>query len=295
MCDHQRLFRTTFLHISLPLSSKRQLNCWATLLALQISWCTGWALVWISYQTVRGALLCSCWLFAPCFSAIDSLQECCQLFEELKGRTAFAGLAVGRRLCTHPYFISCLYFSDLVAVLAGHLCEFHTKQWGEPCSVPVSCLPHAFLQLIVCKSAVDCLKSLRAALLSQDWQWEGTFACTHTLFSLVLLRFGCCIGWALVWISYQTVSGALLWSCQLFALHFSAIDSLQECRLSSVWRAEGLHCFHRIGSGKVPSHTPYFLLTLLLFLYHTQQHDHEGLLFYVEEFSNATVSCRFAH
>jgi hypothetical protein len=25
------------------------------------------------------------------------------------------------------------------------------------------------------------------------------------------------------------------------------------------------------------------------------KHDHEGLLFYVEEFSNAGVSCRFAH
>jgi hypothetical protein len=82
----------------------------------------------------------------------------------------------------HPYFVSCLYLSDSVAVLAQHLCEFHTKQSGEPCSVPVGCLPHAFLQLIVCKSAVDCLKSLRVALLSQDRQWEGTLTCTHTLF-----------------------------------------------------------------------------------------------------------------
>jgi hypothetical protein len=31
------------------------------------------------------------------------------------------------------------------------------------------------------------------------------------------------------------------------------------------------------------------------FLYHSQQHDYEGLLFYVEEFSNATRSCMFAH
>jgi hypothetical protein len=30
-------------------------------------------------------------LFASCFSAIDSLQECSQLFEELKGGTAFTG------------------------------------------------------------------------------------------------------------------------------------------------------------------------------------------------------------
>jgi hypothetical protein len=50
------------------------------------------------------------------------------LFEELKGGAAFAGLAAGRHLCTHPYFVSCLYFSDLVAVLAGHLFEFHTEQ-----------------------------------------------------------------------------------------------------------------------------------------------------------------------
>jgi hypothetical protein len=62
--------------------------------------------------------------------------------------------------------------------LAGHLCEFHTKQCGEPCSVPVGCLPHAFLELIVCKSAVNCLKSLRVALLLQDRWWEGAFTCT---------------------------------------------------------------------------------------------------------------------
>jgi hypothetical protein len=78
----------------------------------------------------------------------------------------------------HPYFVSCLYFLDLVAVLTWHLCEFLTEQYGELCSIPVGCLPHAFLQLIVCKSAVDCLKSLRAALLSQDRQREGAFACT---------------------------------------------------------------------------------------------------------------------
>jgi hypothetical protein len=90
-----------------------------------------------------------------------------------------------------------------VGVLAGHLCEFHTKQWGEPCSVPVGCLLHAFLQLIVCKSAVNCLKSLRAGLLSQDWQWEGAFAHTHTSFlactSLIWLLFwlGTCVNFIL--------------------------------------------------------------------------------------------------
>ncbi len=50
-----------------------------------------WQLCEFTYLTVRGALLCSCWLFAPRFSAIDSLQECSQLFEALKGGTAFAG------------------------------------------------------------------------------------------------------------------------------------------------------------------------------------------------------------
>jgi hypothetical protein len=36
-------------------------------------------------------------------------------------------------------------------------------------------LPHAFLQSIVCRSAVHCLKSRRAALLSQDMRQEGAF------------------------------------------------------------------------------------------------------------------------
>ncbi len=110
----------------------------------------------------------------------------------------------------------------LAAVLAWQLCEFHTKQWGEPCSVPVGCLPHAFLQLIVCKSkqwgepcsvpvscsphaflqlivcksAVNCLKSLRAVLLSQDRWWEGTFAHTHTLFLACTYRI-----WLLCWLN----------------------------------------------------------------------------------------------
>jgi hypothetical protein len=102
------------------------------------------------------------------------------LFEEPKGGAAFAGYAAGRHLCTHPYFDCCYYFSNSFAVLAGHLCEFHTEQWGEHCSVPVSCLPHAFRQLIVCRSAVHCLKSWRAALLLQDTRRERAFACTHT-------------------------------------------------------------------------------------------------------------------
>jgi hypothetical protein len=96
------------------------------------------------------------------------------LFEEPKGGAAFSGYVAGRRFCTYPYFDCRFYFSNSFAVLAGHLCEFHTKQWGEPCSVPVGCLPHTFLQLIVCRSADDSLKSWRVALLSQDRQWEGT-------------------------------------------------------------------------------------------------------------------------
>jgi hypothetical protein len=42
-------------------------------------------------------------------------------------------------------------------------------------------LPHAFLQSIVCRSAVRCLKSRRAALLLQDTRQKDAFAHTHTL------------------------------------------------------------------------------------------------------------------
>jgi hypothetical protein len=50
-----------------------------------------WQLCEFHTETVRGALLSSCWLFASHFSAIDSLQECSRLFEELKGGAAFTG------------------------------------------------------------------------------------------------------------------------------------------------------------------------------------------------------------
>jgi hypothetical protein len=63
-------------------------------------------LVWISYQTVRGALLCSCRLFAPRFSAIHSLQECSSLFEKPKGSTAFTGYAVGSFVLTPLHFVT---------------------------------------------------------------------------------------------------------------------------------------------------------------------------------------------
>jgi hypothetical protein len=75
----------------------------------------------------------------------------------------------------HPYFDCCLYFFNLLAVLAEYLCEFHTKQGVEPCSVPVRCLPHTFLQSIVCRSAANSLKSWMVALLLQDRWQEGTF------------------------------------------------------------------------------------------------------------------------
>jgi hypothetical protein len=80
----------------------------------------------------------------------------------------------GAFTCTHTLIVACTSL-NCFAVLAGHLCEFHTKQWMEHCSVPVGCLPHTFLQSIVCRSAVDSLKSWRAVLLLQDRQREGVF------------------------------------------------------------------------------------------------------------------------
>jgi hypothetical protein len=188
MCDLQRLSRTTFLHLSVPLSSERWLNCWATLFVLKIGCCIGRALK----------------------------------------------------------------------------CEFHTEQWGEPCSVPVGCLPHAFLQSIVCKSAVNCLKSWRVALLSQVWWQEGAFACTHTSFFACTSQI-----WWLYWLgTCVNFIPNSEWSLALFLL---VVCPMLFCNQQSagvqliVWRAEAWHCFCRIGSGKVPSHAPYFLLTLLLF------------------------------
>jgi hypothetical protein len=76
----------------------------------------------------EGSLVLFCWWFASRFSAIDSLQECSSLFEEPKGSAAFTGYAAGRHLRTHPYFDCRMYFFNSLAVLAGYLCEFHTKQ-----------------------------------------------------------------------------------------------------------------------------------------------------------------------
>jgi hypothetical protein len=55
------------------------------------------------FFTMQGGASCRFhWLFAPSFSAINSLQECSSLFEELKGGTAFAGYAAGRHLHIFP-------------------------------------------------------------------------------------------------------------------------------------------------------------------------------------------------
>jgi hypothetical protein len=49
-------------------------------------------------------------LFAPCFSAIDSLQECSQLFEELKGGAASQDRRQeGTFACTRTLFLACTY------------------------------------------------------------------------------------------------------------------------------------------------------------------------------------------
>jgi hypothetical protein len=50
-----------------------------------------WLVTCVNFIPNSGALLCSCRLLAPRFSAIDSLQECSALFEKPKGGAAFAG------------------------------------------------------------------------------------------------------------------------------------------------------------------------------------------------------------
>jgi hypothetical protein len=87
----------------------------------------------------------------------------------------------------HPYFDCHFYFFNSLAVLAGHFCEFHTKQWVEPCSVPVGCLPHTFLQSIVCRSAANSLDSWRAALLLQDRWREGAFTFSLLPFEIAFI------------------------------------------------------------------------------------------------------------
>jgi hypothetical protein len=48
----------------------------------------------------------------------------------------------------------------------------------------VAC-PHIFLQSIVCRSAVDCLKSQRVVLLLQDMRQEGAFAYFSNSFAVL--------------------------------------------------------------------------------------------------------------
>jgi hypothetical protein len=93
------------------------------------------------------------------------------LFEEPNGQHCFCRIG-SRKVPSHAPILR------LSLVLLQFVC---CSERGEPCSVPVSCLPHAFLQSIVCRSAVHCLKSQRVALLSQDMWREGAFTCTHTL------------------------------------------------------------------------------------------------------------------
>jgi hypothetical protein len=114
------------------------------------------------------------------------------------------------------------------------------------------------------------LKSQRAVLLLQDTQWEVAFACTHTLIVACTSPILCCIGWALVWISYRTVSGALLCSHQLFAPHFSAIDSLQEC--SSLFEElKGGAAFAGYVAGRPLHIFPTSFCDCFCFVYHIQQ------------------------
>ncbi len=54
-----------------------------------------WLLYWLCtcvnfILNSEGSLPLFLWLFVPCFSAINRLQECSQLFEELKDGAAFA-------------------------------------------------------------------------------------------------------------------------------------------------------------------------------------------------------------
>jgi hypothetical protein len=137
-------------------------------------------LLWISYPTVRGALLCSCWLFAPRSSAIDSLQECSSLFEERKGGAAFAGYAAGRWLHIFPTSIVTCTSPICLLYWLGTCVNFIPNSEGSVALFLLVVCPSLFLQLIVCRSAVHCLKSQRVALLLQDMWWEGAFVCTHT-------------------------------------------------------------------------------------------------------------------
>jgi hypothetical protein len=125
-----------------------------------------WILMWISYQTVIRAQMCSCQLFVPCFSAINGLQECSQLFELPKGGAGcFHRIQwEGTFTCTLATLFLVWLVLNLVVSSTGYSCEYHTKQSAEPRCVPVSCLSHAFLQSMVCRSAVNCLNCQKVVL-----------------------------------------------------------------------------------------------------------------------------------
>jgi hypothetical protein len=81
---------------------------------------------------VRGTLLCSHWLFAPRFSAIDSLQECSSLFEKSKGGTAFAGYVVGEGAfaCTHTLIVACTSLIYLLYWLGTCVNFIPNSEWS---------------------------------------------------------------------------------------------------------------------------------------------------------------------
>jgi hypothetical protein len=128
----------------------------------------------------NGALLCSFHLFAQHFSAINSLQECSWLFEELKGSAAFAGLVAGRHLCTltHTLFLACTSWIRLLYWLDTCVNFILNSEGSLALFLLVVCPTLFSNQQSAGRSAVNCLKSWRAVLLLQDWWWEGTFTCT---------------------------------------------------------------------------------------------------------------------
>jgi hypothetical protein len=99
-------------------------------------------------------------LFAPHFSAIDSLQECSQLFEVLKAGTAFAGEVVGRHLHTHPYFASCCTSPILLLYWQVNCVNFiPSSEWSLALFLLVACPTlSAFNSLQECSQLFEELK-----------------------------------------------------------------------------------------------------------------------------------------
>jgi hypothetical protein len=85
----------------------------------------------------------------------------------------------GTFACTHTSFVACTSPIHLLYWL-GTCVNFIQNSEGSIALFLMCGYPTHFLQSIVCRSAVHCLKSQRAVLLLQDMQREGTFARTHT-------------------------------------------------------------------------------------------------------------------